>query len=144
VGEQRQMISYPEFQSKCWQIGSGPTEATCKTLTARLKGSGMRWDADNAEAVMAVKALVTGQILGATCERFERATTGLFFRVFFLRICARPSCSLSRSFEKQRARLSCFLSPSFETGSRNRSLFHFVHGVSPDGAAVALVFSWPK
>jgi hypothetical protein len=39
------------------QIGSGPTEATCKTLTARLKGSRMRWDADNAEAVMALEAL---------------------------------------------------------------------------------------
>ena len=35
------------------QIGSGPTEATCKALTVRLKGSGMRWDADNAEALMA-------------------------------------------------------------------------------------------
>ena len=48
---------YPEFQAKGWQIGSGPTEATCKTLTARLKGSGMRWDADNAEAIMALEAL---------------------------------------------------------------------------------------
>ena len=45
VSERREMIRYPEFQAKGWQIGSGPTEATCKTLTARLKGSGMRWDA---------------------------------------------------------------------------------------------------
>ena len=57
VSERREMIGYPDFQSKGWQIGSGPTEATCKTLTARLKGSGMRWDADNAEAVMAIEAL---------------------------------------------------------------------------------------
>src|SRR5829696_3761661 len=57
VGERREMIRYPEFQAKGWQIGSGPTEATCKTLTARLKGSGMRWDSDNAEAVMALEAL---------------------------------------------------------------------------------------
>lgn len=57
VGERREMIKYPEFQAKGWQIGSGPTEATCKTLTARLKGSGMRWDADNAEALMALEAL---------------------------------------------------------------------------------------
>lgn len=35
---------------KGWQIGSGPTEGTCKTLTAKLKGSGMRWDDKNAEA----------------------------------------------------------------------------------------------
>ena len=57
VSERRDMIRYPEFLAKGWQIGSGPTEATCKTLTARLKGSGMRWDADNAEAVMALEAL---------------------------------------------------------------------------------------
>ena len=57
VSERREMINYPEFRAKGWQIGSGPTEATCKTLTARLKGSGMRWDADNAEALMALEAL---------------------------------------------------------------------------------------
>jgi hypothetical protein len=57
VSERREMIRYPEFLEKGWQIGSGPTEATCKTLTARLKGSGMRWDADNAEALMALEAL---------------------------------------------------------------------------------------
>ena len=57
VSERRDMILYPKFQEKGWQIGSGPTEATCKTLTARLKGSGMRWEASNAEAVMALEAL---------------------------------------------------------------------------------------
>jgi hypothetical protein len=57
VSERREMIRYPQFQAKGWQIGSGPTEATCKTLTARLKGSGMRWDGDNAEAIMALEAL---------------------------------------------------------------------------------------
>jgi hypothetical protein len=57
VNERREMIKYPDFLAKGWQIGSGPTEATCKTLTARLKGSGMRWDSDNAEAIMALEAL---------------------------------------------------------------------------------------
>ena len=57
VNERREMIKYPEFLAKGWQIGSGPTEATCKTLTARLKGSGMRWDSGNAEAIMALEAL---------------------------------------------------------------------------------------
>ena len=57
VSERREMIGYPEFAAKGWQIGSGPTEATCKTLTARLKDSGRRWDADNAEALMGLEAL---------------------------------------------------------------------------------------
>ena len=57
VSERRDMILYPEFTARGWQIGSGPTEATCKTLTARLKGSGMRWHPSNAEALMALEAL---------------------------------------------------------------------------------------
>ena len=57
VRERHDMILYPEFAAKGWQIGSGPTEASCKTLTARLKGSGMRWDPSNAEAIMALEAL---------------------------------------------------------------------------------------
>lgn len=57
VSERRGMICYPEFVSKGWSIGSGPTESCCKTLTQRLKGSGMRWDPDNAEAVMALESL---------------------------------------------------------------------------------------
>ena len=57
VSERREMIRYPEFIDKGWQIGSGPTEATCKTLTARLKGSGMRWEGSNAEAIMGLEAL---------------------------------------------------------------------------------------
>ena len=57
VSERQSMIAYPEFQGKGWQIGSGPTEAMCKTTTARLKRSGMRWDTDNAEAITALEAL---------------------------------------------------------------------------------------
>jgi hypothetical protein len=51
------MIRYPEFVAKGWQLGSGPTESCCKVLTARLKGRGRRWDARNAEALMALEAL---------------------------------------------------------------------------------------
>ncbi len=57
VSERCDRLRDPEFQAQGWQIGSGPTAATCKTLPARLKGSGMRWDADNAEAIMALDAL---------------------------------------------------------------------------------------
>jgi hypothetical protein len=57
VAKRKETILYPEFLAKGWQIGSGPTEAMCKTMTARLKGSGMRWDGVNAEALMALAAL---------------------------------------------------------------------------------------
>ena len=57
VTDRQEMILYPEFRAVGRQIGSGPTESMCKTTTTRLKGSGMRWDSDNAEALMALDAL---------------------------------------------------------------------------------------
>lgn len=48
---------YPRYLRAGWQIGSGPTEAMCKVLTYRLKGSGMRWDREGAEPIMALLAL---------------------------------------------------------------------------------------
>ncbi len=57
VAERREMICYPEYRARGWQIGSGPTEAECKTTTHRVKGRGRRWDPENAEAIMALAAL---------------------------------------------------------------------------------------
>ena len=57
VVERRNMINYPEFAAKGWQIGSGPTEARCKTSTSRLKRSGQRWDRRSAEHVAALANL---------------------------------------------------------------------------------------
>ena len=48
VAERHGMIRYPDFRRRGWQIGSGPTEAECKTTTQRVKGRGRRWDSPNA------------------------------------------------------------------------------------------------
>ena len=56
-GARRNMLDYLRHQRQGWDIGSGPTESMCKTLTRRIKG-GKRWDADNAEAMMALEALL--------------------------------------------------------------------------------------
>ena len=57
VSERREMIRYPAFREQGWQIGSGPTEAQCKSTKQRVKGRGRRWNADNAESVMALSCL---------------------------------------------------------------------------------------
>ena len=57
VSNHRDMINYPAFIAKGWQIGSGPTEARCKTTTSRLKGRGRRWNTRNAQAVAALTTL---------------------------------------------------------------------------------------
>lgn len=56
IAKRVSMLDYPTFRKRGYEIGSGPTEAFCKTLTARLKGSGRRWDRPNAEAIMALSA----------------------------------------------------------------------------------------
>lgn len=57
VAQRQEMIAYDEFERQGWKIGSGPIEAMCKATTRRLKGPGMRWDADNAEAMMALESI---------------------------------------------------------------------------------------
>jgi hypothetical protein len=57
MSERDDMIRYKEFAERGRQIGSGPTESMCKATRQRVKGGGMRWDADNAEALMAIEAL---------------------------------------------------------------------------------------
>ena len=48
---------YPGYRSHGWDIGSGPTEAGCKVVGARLKGSGMRWLEEGASQVAPLRAL---------------------------------------------------------------------------------------
>lgn len=57
IEERREMLNYARALGEGWDIGSGPTEATCKTLTLRLKRPGMKWDRDNAAAMMNLLAL---------------------------------------------------------------------------------------
>ncbi|MCP4305063.1 MAG: hypothetical protein GY788_09355 [bacterium] len=63
---------YPSFREDGYDCGSGPTESQCGTLTARVKGAGMRWDAPNAESMMALAALDHSQ-LWATYWKLQRA-----------------------------------------------------------------------
>ena len=57
VAQRKDMIVYDQFIAKGWDIGTGPMESMCKATTRRIKGPGMRWDADNAESLMAIESL---------------------------------------------------------------------------------------
>jgi hypothetical protein len=51
-------MDYPRYVANGWQIGSGPVESACGTVVGdRLKGSGMRWGSDGANAVCHLRAL---------------------------------------------------------------------------------------
>lgn len=53
----RHRTDYPTYRNNGWDIGSGPTEAGCKIIGERLKGSGMRWVEEGAATVAALRAL---------------------------------------------------------------------------------------
>jgi hypothetical protein len=55
----RQQMHYSRYRDMGWPIGSGVTEAACKTLVKqRLCRSGMRWKEDGAQAVLSLRALL--------------------------------------------------------------------------------------
>jgi hypothetical protein len=53
----REKIDYARFKSMGLKIGSGPTESGCKSESRRLKGAGMRWTAENAQAMLGLESL---------------------------------------------------------------------------------------
>ncbi len=54
-----QMTDYAMHLEKNLPIGSGVTEAACKTLVKqRLCGSGMRWKDQRAKVILSLRALV--------------------------------------------------------------------------------------
>jgi hypothetical protein len=53
----RHRTAYPTYLANGWDIGSGPTEAGCKIIGERLKGSGMRWVEHGAATVGVLRAL---------------------------------------------------------------------------------------
>lgn len=57
ITNNRHRTDYPTYRRKGWDIGSGPTEAGCKIIGERLKGSGMRWVEDGAVTVASLRAL---------------------------------------------------------------------------------------
>ena len=57
VENNRHRTDYPKYRANGWDIGSGPTEAGCKIIGERLKGSGMRWVEEGAATVAALRAL---------------------------------------------------------------------------------------
>lgn len=55
---QAHRMDYPSYVARGWQIGSGPIESACKTVVGnRLKGGGMRWGSEGADAVCHLRAV---------------------------------------------------------------------------------------
>ena len=62
----RHRMQYATARANYWPIGSGVTEAACKTLvTQRLKCSGMRWETPGGQGVLTIRGLIQS-------NRFDR------------------------------------------------------------------------
>lgn len=58
LGVRRAMLAYDRFQAAGWPIGSGAVESANKLVVeARLKGAGMHWQRDHADALVGPRAL---------------------------------------------------------------------------------------
>ena len=55
--ERKEKVDYAGFRAAGYDIGSGPTESMCKSLSRRMKGIGMRWTGKNAESMVALESL---------------------------------------------------------------------------------------
>lgn len=62
VSQRKGMICYEQFIQNGWRISSSTTESECGAVPRRVKGGGKRWDADNAEAVMALEATIQSDL----------------------------------------------------------------------------------
>lgn len=69
----RHRMNYPLYRARGYPIGSGFIESACKQIvTARLKGSGMRWRRDGALHMAKLKALALSSDLHTFITRQQR------------------------------------------------------------------------
>ena len=56
----KRRMQYLEFREEGFPIGSGTVESGVKQFKQRLTGTGMRWNADNANRMIVIRAAVLG------------------------------------------------------------------------------------
>jgi hypothetical protein len=72
--ERRKHMRYAEYRRVGMPIGSGVTEAACKTVyTQRLKLSGMRWKKAGAQTILTLRVIL---LSGVWSEVFEQVLNG--------------------------------------------------------------------
>jgi hypothetical protein len=62
-------MRYSDFKSVHIPLGSGVTEAACKTVfTQRLKSSGMRWSHEGAKTILTLRTILLSKSWALTCD----------------------------------------------------------------------------
>lgn len=64
-------MNYLELREDGYPIGSGMVESGCKQFKACVAGAGMRWNRDNLENLLPIRAAILSQ-------RFEQAWNSIY------------------------------------------------------------------
>jgi hypothetical protein len=87
-------LRYADYRRLGLPIGSGVTEAACKTVfTQRLKCSGMRWQKAGAQTILKLRVLLLSGVWPAVHERLWARPSGVEVRTPDQRTPAAPLCS---------------------------------------------------
>ena len=63
LGKYREHMAYAKYKRNGLPIGSGVTEAACKTIfTQRMKLSGMRWEHESGQRVLDLRVILRGNV----------------------------------------------------------------------------------
>lgn len=77
LAARRAMLAYDQFTAASWPIGSGAVESANKVVVeARLKGTGMHWWREHADALVGLRALHASGRWGAAWPRIAAAWSG--------------------------------------------------------------------
>jgi len=78
IRRRTQWMKYNEYRKRHIPIGSGITEAACKTVfTQRLKLSGMRWSREGADRILILRTILLSRVWDATFSRSLEARESL-------------------------------------------------------------------
>ena len=80
---QRHFINYAEYKRLGLPIGSGVTEAACKTVfTQRLKLSGMQWKRGGAQIILRLRIVLLSGIWDQAYEASVKSNTSCHIEVY--------------------------------------------------------------
>lgn len=70
--KRKEQMRYAEFQQRGWPIGSGAVESANKIVVeARLKGAGMRWQADNVNPMLCLRNIICSDRWDTAWQKIE-------------------------------------------------------------------------
>jgi len=83
IQKRTRFLRYHEYKSNHIPLGSGVTEAACKTIfTQRLKLSGMRWSYEGAKTILGLRVILLSRTWQPTFDGYLKSITPVDIRTY--------------------------------------------------------------